>query len=122
MRDLENPIQPLYTDEHGTLRFKANAIVQHVMENSTVTFNDFAAGNFSVTDQEQFNQLIGVSHGHFEECEVTRRETADTALVMHERGMTEVEARNIALQESVKELREALTKIGEIADDHREYE
>lgn len=31
--EAQNAIQPLYTDEHGTLRFKSNAIVRYLLDN-----------------------------------------------------------------------------------------
>lgn len=65
------PIQPLYIDQHGTVRFVSNRIVQELLDHSSrhgYDMNEIArqAGNglFSAAEQMQFAQLIGYSmHG-----------------------------------------------------------
>lgn len=46
----------------GILRFKANAIVRHLLDNGGITLHDIAVMDFSREDREQFAQLIGYSH------------------------------------------------------------
>jgi hypothetical protein len=59
---LAHPIQPLEIDERGTLRFKKNAIVRHLLDHGGIDMNDLAVMDFSPDDREQFAQLIGYSH------------------------------------------------------------
>ncbi|MES2787657.1 MAG: DUF4406 domain-containing protein [Pseudomonadota bacterium] len=54
----QHPIQPLITDQHGVIRFKRNAIVDHLAEGK---LNDLAVMDFAPEDLEQFAQLIGYS-------------------------------------------------------------
>lgn len=60
---MAHPIQPLEIDERGTLRFKKNAIVRHLLDHGGIDMNDLAVMDFSREDREQFAQLIGYSHG-----------------------------------------------------------
>jgi len=58
----KNPIQPLSNDAHGVLRFKPNAIVQHLLDtHSSCDMNTLRAMNFTNDDRQQFAQLIGYS-------------------------------------------------------------
>lgn len=60
---LAHPIQPLEVDENGTLRFKKNAIVRHLLDHGGIDMNALAVMDFSREDREHFAQLIGYSHG-----------------------------------------------------------
>ena len=61
----ENPMQPLYFDEHGTIRFKPNSIVQYLLEAGGIDLNHLAYTGITQkwcnNDWEQFMQLIGYS-------------------------------------------------------------
>lgn len=63
-------MQPLIKDSDGHIRFKANAIVDTLLEESQERgfgLNELAKRNFTQTDWEQFYQLIGYSlHGYHE--------------------------------------------------------
>lgn len=50
----KHPIQPIYTDENNTLRFKKNAIVSFLLDNGGYDLNKLAAMDFSSEDREQF--------------------------------------------------------------------
>jgi hypothetical protein len=39
---MDLPIQPLYTDEHGTVRFRANALVRFLLDNGGIDMNKLA--------------------------------------------------------------------------------
>jgi hypothetical protein len=61
-----HPMQPLVKDEHGTLRFKKNEIVNFLFEYATSHGFDMnnlvlkvCKGEFSKADFSQLNQLIG---------------------------------------------------------------
>ena len=73
-------MQPLVVDPHGTVRFKANAIVRHMLEccraGHKTDLNDMVAMPFSQDDWEQFNQLIGYSLKGFHELSMVSDETA----------------------------------------------
>ena len=53
--------QPIYTDQHGTRRFKANAIVEYLLNNGPFDMNHLARLDFPDADRVQFAQLIGYS-------------------------------------------------------------
>lgn len=55
------PIQPLEYDERGVLRFKANAIVRHLLDHGGIDLNALACLPFGDEDRRQFAQLIGYS-------------------------------------------------------------
>ena len=58
---LKHPVQPTVTDEHGVLRFKANAIIRHLIDYGSISLNDIAVMNFDNDDRQQLAQLIGYS-------------------------------------------------------------
>jgi len=63
---LQNPQQPLITDEHGVIRFKENPLVSYLLDKGGLNMKHlalFAHDNSNVTDsdQAQFAQLIGYS-------------------------------------------------------------
>jgi hypothetical protein len=57
-----HPLQPLETDQQGRLRFKRNAIVDHLARGK---LNDLAMMDFPQEDWEQLAQLIGYSLAGF---------------------------------------------------------
>lgn len=79
---LRHPVQPLYRDQHGVIRFKENAIVKFLLEWTTVRgmgLNELAGKGFSNEDFEQFAQLIGYSLSGFGELSYVSDETFDLA-------------------------------------------
>ena len=54
-------------DQNGTVRFKRNAIVVHLLENGGIDMNAIARLPFDNRDREQFAQLIGYSVNGFGE-------------------------------------------------------
>ena len=74
--DTRHPVQPLVTDPHGRLRFKRNAIVDHL---TTGKLNDLAAMDFPQEDWEQLAQLIGYSLDGFGTLSYVTDETYDRA-------------------------------------------
>lgn len=62
---MKNPIQPLYKDDAGTIRFKENKIVRYLLDNGGISLNDLALLEFPQGDEEQFAQLIGYSLSGF---------------------------------------------------------
>jgi hypothetical protein len=56
-----HPTQPSEEDEHGVLRFKANAIVRFLLDAGPYDMNTLAMMPFTDEDRRQFAQLIGYS-------------------------------------------------------------
>lgn len=64
-RALPHPTQPVADDGCDVLRFKPNAIVQHLLDHGGIDMNALAALDFSREDRVQFAQLIGYSVSGF---------------------------------------------------------
>lgn len=62
---MKHPIQPVFHDEHGVVRFKENKIVRYLLDNGGIDMNRIAILGFDQNDQEQFAQLIGYSVSGF---------------------------------------------------------
>ena len=60
-------VRPMILDEQGTLRFRENAIVCHLLDDGPFTMNDLAVGDYSIADREEFLMLIGYSVEGFSE-------------------------------------------------------
>lgn len=100
-----HPIQPLITDASGVIRFKANAIVQHLLDKGGIDLNAIAMMPFSREDREQFAQLIGYSHSGSADLGYVSDEVWAAAEMMHEQGMSEDAARAEHLREQLAEVR-----------------
>ncbi len=70
------PLQPIYRDERDNIRFRSNAVVEHLLNYGGLDLNDLAAIDFPQADQEQFYQLIGYSLCGFHELSGVSDETA----------------------------------------------
>jgi hypothetical protein len=103
-----HPIQPLEADEHGTIRFKRNAIVEHLLDKGGIDLNQIACMEFSREDREQFAQLIGYSLSGFSELSYVRDETYNAAARMAKTEETSEQARIAALEEMLREIKEGL--------------
>ena len=105
---MKNPIQPIEPDEHGTIRFRANGIVRHLLDHTPhVDMNSLAAMDFSDDDRAQFAQLIGYSLNGFGELPYVSEETYSTASRMVD-GVDEKDARIAALEAMLEEARVAI--------------
>ena len=62
---MTQPMQPLEM-VGNVLRFKANAVVQYLLDNGGIDMNHLAMQNFSEEDRSQFAQLIGYSAAGWE--------------------------------------------------------
>lgn len=69
MTQPKHPVQPVITDEHGTYRFKQNAIVRALLDagrhGQKMDLNILAEMDFPREDRVQFAQLIGYSVSGF---------------------------------------------------------
>ena len=79
----KHPMQPIVLAPDKVLRFKANAIVRHLLdlctERGIASMNTIAVLPFSVEDREQFAQLIGYSVSGFGDLSYARRATVAAA-------------------------------------------
>jgi hypothetical protein len=104
----KHPIQPLAYDEKGVLRFKANAIVQYLLDNGGIDLKDIACWPFTKEDRQQFAQLIGYSLSGYASLSYVDNESYETAEKTFNEGLNEDKARIAYLEGELKELREAL--------------
>jgi hypothetical protein len=103
------PIQPLEIDDNNVLRFRPNKLVQFLLDNNgKIDMNMLASIDFPREDREQFAQLIGYSHSGFADLGYVTDETYLAAAKMHEKGMSDTEARLIVLTDLVMKLRAEL--------------
>ncbi len=101
---MKHPIQPLETDEAGTLRFKENKIIRWLLDTGKLDLNEIAMQGFPVEDQEQLAQLIGYSLNGFGELSYVGDDTYDTACKMLNEG-SEKQARLEMLEEKLSAVR-----------------
>lgn len=57
---MDQPMQPVLTDDQGIVRFQGNAIIKHMFDKGQFDLNDLCA-NFSIEDYEQLLQLLNFS-------------------------------------------------------------
>lgn len=76
-----HPVQPLITGKDGVTRFKANAIVQFLLDAGPFDPNQLALMNFSDEDREQFAQLTGYSLSGFASLRYVSNRTYETAAI-----------------------------------------
>lgn len=107
-----HPIQPLALDAHGVMRFKANKIVQRLLDFASergMGLNEIAGMDFSAEDRQQLAQLIGYSlSGYGELRSYVDDDAYNAAVAMSCRGVTEEQARIATLTEELGTLRAAL--------------
>lgn len=76
---MKHPMQPIEIDEHGVARFKANAIVRHLIDHGSIDLNDIARLGFSPDDNAQLAQLIGYSVSGFGDLQTASPQVIDAA-------------------------------------------
>jgi hypothetical protein len=64
-----HPIQPLFRDDGGVIRFRPNKIVKFLLDAGQFDMNKLALIEFSDQDRMQFAQLIGYSVGGYSELD-----------------------------------------------------
>lgn len=77
------PMQPVVKNKDGTVRFRENAIVRHLLdrlqEKHGYGLNQLAMLDFSQEDREQFAQLIGYSISGYHELSYVSDESCAQA-------------------------------------------
>ena len=105
---IKNSIQPLYEDEHGTLRFKENAIVRYLLDKGPFDLNDLSAKSFGDEEWSHFAQLIGYSLGGYGSLSYSNDETYAIASSMHDNKKSEMGTRLEYYENLVEGLKEKL--------------
>lgn len=111
---MTQPIQPLYTDEHGVVRFKENAIVRQLLDFASergMSLNEIARMPFSREDRVQFAQLIGYSLSGFGTLSYVDNDTYEAASLMTYDVLDEKDARIQALTEKLDAVRASMREI-----------
>ena len=111
---MKNPIQPLANDAQGVTRFKANKIVQHLLDtHPACDMNVLEILDFTDDDRQQFAQLIGYSLSGY--CSLSRYvdDAAYYAAANVAEGMGEKDARIAGLEQKLAELRAAVDMLRE---------
>lgn len=98
-----HPIQPIVTVRE-VQRFKKNEIVCYLLDHGGIDLNDLACVEFSREDREQFAQLTGRSLSGAPDQSEEVRMAAERML----EGESEQVARNHALREQLKTVREGM--------------
>lgn len=75
----QHPMQPVMLVK-GIARFKANPIVEHLLDNGGIDMNALARKGFSREDREHFAQLIGYSVGGFSTLSYASDRICDKAI------------------------------------------
>lgn len=77
--DAKHPIQPMVIDDQGTLRFKKNLFVRHLLDSFQGGLNQLARLSYPREDYVQLMQLIGYSLGGFGELSCVTDEDYEAA-------------------------------------------
>lgn len=120
----KHPIQPLTVDDNGVIRFKANAIVQHLLDHGGIDLNQIAVLDFSREDREQFAQLIGYSHSGAADLDYMSDEALDVAYAMMTSAKGELEScadyRQAKLDEVRRMMRPAIAELFDVGENFDE--
>jgi glutathione S-transferase len=106
-----HPIQPVIKDEHGTLRFKRNAIVEYLLEQGGIDMNQIASLPFNQEDREQFAQLIGYSLCGASDLSYVRSSVIDAAEAAYNAQTTPEAARVLLLEQKLALVRKRVKKL-----------
>lgn len=99
------PLQPIYTDSSGVIRFQANKVVNYLLKHGGLDLNKLAvASELSdcKEDWEQFAQLIGYSISGFGELSYVSDQTYNSANIVAESGISAEAARIAYLEGQLK--------------------
>lgn len=94
---MKHPLQAIATDEHGTIRFVKNEIVDHLVDRYPGGLNSLACQGFSAGDWEQLAQQIGYSVSGFGDLSYA----SPTAVRIADRKAAELMDRPVEQQTSI---------------------
>jgi len=116
---MKHPIQPLEKDKCGVVRFRANKIVQKLLDDGFFDMNQIARWDVSNEDRMQFAQLIGYSLSGFGDLSYVDDETYSAADKMFTEKKDEQIARLEYLQELVSSVRDKMREgVAELFEKH----
>ncbi len=75
-KKIKYPMQPLWQDDNGTIRFKGNMVVMYLLgavEEDAIDMNNLATMGFSDEDMAQFAQLIGYTVSGYGDLSYAKR-------------------------------------------------
>jgi len=112
-------MQPIFVDDSGTLRFRANRVVEYLLDNGGLDMNALALAaynhNFSNEDRQQFAQLIGYSLCGYGDLSYVTQQAYDLAFKRANDPEGDAKDQEIALlKQQIQSLRDALR--GPMAD------
>ena len=109
-----HPVQDVYHDEHGVIRFRPNKIVRDLLDfasNHGFDLNVIAVKNYTDADRVQFSQLCGYSVAGFSEL-TSYVSDEDYAAAMGKvesrNGECELKIRNQYLRDKLEKIREGM--------------
>lgn len=107
--EIKHPIQPLFIDPKGILRFRENEVVQFIKKQSIYDLNDLAWLDFSQNDREHFSQLHGYSLSGLGELSYVSDEVYSAANFMaNNPELNHLQARYLDVSERIQNLKESL--------------
>lgn len=117
----KHPIQPLIRDEQGVVRFKANAIVEYLLQNGGIDMNRLATLPFPPEDREHFAQLIGYSWSGASDLSYMSNDVIEASRMAYDEGLTPEGALERVQKDKLDNLRQALRgPMAELFDIHPE--
>lgn len=111
MSNTRPPIQPLQEDEHGTLRFRHNKLVDALLEHGQRTgfgLNELHMIEADPLDRMQLAQLIGYSLDGYGSLSYVTDDEYNAARFMYDDQLSEDKARIASLEAELSALRAAL--------------
>ena len=121
---IKHPLQPVETDDRGTLRFKENKIVSRLLEIASkhgYSLNEIAVDDFSKEDRQQFAQLIGYSLCGYSDLSYSDPNTYEIVTEIYESGTDENLVKVKYYEEFIDDLKESLKNpISKLYDKHPE--
>lgn len=106
MKELTNPMQPVFIDNYGASQFKSNKIVKFLYEQLHGGMNTLMQMDFTKNDRQQFAQLIGYSVSGYSELNYV-----DETAYLRAQAQAETNIENselLALRARVNELEAAI--------------
>src|SRR5689334_15513925 len=108
-----HPIQPIVKDEHGTVRFQRNQIVEDLLDHASkhgLDLNAIACREYSNADRQQLAQLIGYSLSGYSELRSYVDDAAYAAAEAKAKGSkkSDVEIERDYYRAELKALRKSL--------------
>ena len=76
---MKHPMQKIYRDDSGVVRFRGNEIIRHLCDTGALDLNRVAIMGFSDEDHMQVAQLLGYSVGGFGELSYADEKTVRLA-------------------------------------------